>query len=56
MGAPVTQRFLLARHGDVEPVLGGDQVVVAVVADVDLHPFDPTGETVAGRAVVRRGG
>ncbi len=44
---------LLPRHREVEPLLGRDQVVVAVLADVELHPLDLTGEPVAGRAVVR---
>jgi hypothetical protein len=41
---------LLPGHGQLELVLGGDQVVVVVVADVDLHPVDRTGESVAGVA------
>jgi hypothetical protein len=42
----------LAGHGDVEPVLGADEVVVVVVADVDLHPLDLAGELVADGPVV----
>jgi hypothetical protein len=34
----------LPRHRESETLLGGDQVVVIVRADVDLHPFDFTGE------------
>jgi len=44
---------LLSRHRDREPVLGFDEVILAVVADVDLHPVDLTGKLVAGGAVVR---
>ena len=40
-------------HRDREPILGFDQVILAVVTDVDLHPDDLTGKLVAGRAVVR---
>ena len=31
---------LLARHRDVELVLRGDEVIMAVFADVDDHPVD----------------
>jgi hypothetical protein len=41
---------LLPRHCQIEPLLGCDQVVMAIFADVELHPFDLTGEGVAGRA------
>jgi hypothetical protein len=34
----------LPRHGKVEPFFRRDQVVVAVVADIELHPLDLTGE------------
>ena len=44
---------LLPRHGKVEPFFRRDQVVVAVVADIELHPLDLTGESVTCRAVVR---
>ena len=44
---------LLTGHRQVEPLLGRDQVVVAVLADIELHPLDLTGEAVAGRPVVR---
>jgi hypothetical protein len=43
---------LLPCHRDREPVLGVDEVVVGVIADVDLHPVDLTVELVAGGAVV----
>ena len=39
---------LLAGHGDAKPFLGVDEVVVVVVAEVDLYPVDPAGEP-AGR-------
>jgi hypothetical protein len=44
---------LLPCHRDGEPVLGFDEVILAVVADIDLHPVDLAGELVAGGAVVR---
>jgi hypothetical protein len=40
-------------HRDREPVLGLDEVIVTVVADVDLHPIDLTGELISGGAVIR---
>jgi hypothetical protein len=43
---------LLVGHGDLEPVLGLDEMVVAVAADIDLHPVDLAGEFVAGGPVV----
>ena len=46
---------LLPRHGDLEPLLGRDQVIVVVIAEVDLHPFDSAGERVSARPVVGRG-
>jgi hypothetical protein len=42
----------LSRHRDREPVLGFDEVVLAVVADVDLYPVDLAVEFVVGGAVV----
>ena len=48
---PATE--LLPRHRQVEPFLGRDEVVVAVLADVELNPLDLAGEAVAGRPVVR---
>src|SRR6478609_3586975 len=42
---------LLACHRQVESFLGGDEVVVVVVADIDLHPVDFAGEPVAGGPV-----
>jgi hypothetical protein len=44
---------LLPRHRKVEPLLWCDEVIVAVLADIQLHPLDLTGEAVAGRAVIR---
>jgi hypothetical protein len=44
---------LLPRHRKIEPFLGCDQVVVAVLADIQLDPLDLTREAVAGRAVIR---
>jgi hypothetical protein len=44
---------LLPRHRKVEPFLGCDEVIVAVLADIQLHPLDLTGEAVARRAVIR---
>jgi hypothetical protein len=40
---------LLPRHGDLEPLLGRDQVIVVVISEVDLHPFDSAGEGVSAR-------
>jgi hypothetical protein len=31
---------LLVRHGDLEAILGSDQVIVVVLAEVDLHSLD----------------
>jgi hypothetical protein len=47
------QQRLLPRHREVEPLLGRDQVVVAVFADVELDPFNLTSEAVTARTVVR---
>src|ERR1700761_5103138 len=44
---------LLLCHRDVEPLLRSDQMVVAVVPDVDLYPLDHAGESVVGGPVVR---
>jgi hypothetical protein len=41
---------LLLGHRDVEPLLGRDQVIVVVVADFELDPFDLTCEPVTGYA------
>ncbi len=35
---------LLLAHGDLEPLLGGDEMVVVVGSDVELHPVDLPGE------------
>ena len=40
-------RWLLLGHRDVDPILGSDQVVVSVVADVELYPLDLAGELVS---------
>ena len=43
----------MAGHGEVEQLLGVDQVVVAVGAEVDADPVDRAGEgVVASRVVV----
>jgi hypothetical protein len=42
----------LPRHCDAQAILGGDQVVVVILADVNLHPGDVAVEGIAGRAVV----
>ena len=44
---------LLPGHGDAQPLVGVDEVVVVVVAEVDLHPVDLAGEAAAVRGVVR---
>jgi hypothetical protein len=43
---------LLAGHGDLEVVLGWDEVAVVVVAEVELDPLDGAGERVAAGWVV----
>src|SRR3954447_24838747 len=45
---------LLAGHGDPEAFFGCDEVVdsVGLVADIDLHPVDPSGEVVVAGGVV----
>jgi hypothetical protein len=44
---------LLAVHGELQQVLGIDEVVVAVLAGVDADPVDRAGEgVVTGRVVV----
>src|SRR6476659_5845774 len=43
---------LLVGHGDLEPVLCLDEMVVAVAADIDLYPVDLAGEFVADGPVV----
>jgi hypothetical protein len=42
---------LLPRHGDAEAFVAVDEVIVVVLAEVDLHPVDPAGEP-AGRGGV----
>ena len=48
----LTCQQLLVGHGDLDPVLCLDEMVLAVAADVDLHPVDLAGEFVAGGSVV----
>src|SRR5271170_1353026 len=43
---------LLLRHRDLEPLLGRDQVIVVVIAEVDLHPLYSAGEGVPAWPVV----
>jgi len=43
---------LLAGHGDAEAFVGVDEVVVVVVAEVELDPVDLSGEPAAAGAVV----
>src|SRR6187401_1605506 len=43
---------LLAGHGDAKPFLGVDEVVVVVVAKIDLYPGDPAGELTGRWGVV----
>ena len=46
----------LPRHGDPEPFLGVDEVVVVVDADVELHPVDLACESAGVGGVVGRDG
>ncbi len=46
---------LLPGHGDAEPFLGGDEVVLVVVADVELDPPDAAGEHPVRGVVVAAG-
>jgi hypothetical protein len=48
-----SRRALLPRHRDLEPLLRRDQVIVVVIPEVDLHPFDGANESVPARAVIR---
>ena len=50
-GLPAACLPLLLTHSQVQPILGVIRVVVAVLTDVDLHPVDLPGESVAGRTV-----
>ena len=43
---------LLLGHCDVQPLFRRDEVVVAVLADIDLDPVDLAGELVPGRPVI----
>jgi hypothetical protein len=43
---------LLPGDGDAKAFLGVDQVVVVVLAEIDLHPVDLAGEPAAGGGVV----
>ena len=47
---------LLPGHGDAEAFVGVDEVVVVVVAEVDLDPVDLAGEPAGGGGVVGRDG
>jgi len=42
----------LPGHGDAEPLVRVDEVVVVVVAEVDLHPSDLAGEPAGAGGVV----
>lgn len=44
--------LLLAGHRQPDPVFGADEVVVAVLAHLELHPVDGAGELAGGRVVV----
>src|SRR4029434_5072712 len=55
-GGSCMSLWLLPRHGDLEALLRGDEVVGVrgVVAEVDLDPVHLAGELVAARPVVLR--
>ena len=46
--------FLLPRHGDLQPLLRADKVIMVVLAEVDLHPVDLAGEGTGLAVVVGR--
>ena len=50
----VRDLLLLASHGDPPAFFGGDEVVVVVGADVELHPVDRAGEAGCPRRCSRR--
>src|SRR4051794_40986487 len=50
---PGAARLLLG-HGDAQSLVGVDEVVVVVVAEVELHPVDLAGEPAGPRGVVGR--
>ncbi len=43
---------LLPRHGDPEPFLGVDEVVMIIFAEIELHPVDLAGEPAVACGVV----
>ena len=43
---------LLPSHGDAQAFLGVDEVVVVILAEIDLHPVDLAGEPAAVGGVV----
>jgi hypothetical protein len=47
------QWVLLPRHGDPEPLLGIDGVVVIILAQIELHPVDLAREPAVARGVIR---
>ena len=46
--------LLLPRHRQFETLLGRDEMVVVVAADIDLHPVNLAGERITRRTIVGR--
>jgi hypothetical protein len=54
--AEPVEAHLLPGHSDAQAFLGVDEVIVIILAKIELHPVDLAGEPAAVRGVVRADG